>query len=179
MLLRFLGIDLLGAAGPAARVPSRVGDEQEAVLGETHPDGSIVVPILDPNFTPLIEQSTKAADTKTEALVNAGSALFIIIIMLMAVLIYCVLKRRLGGGGGRGRGGKGSISSGLGLGSGLGGSGSNGGRSSMGRRDEEAGNEDPHELDELVKGAEIFGLGGSDDEDDDDGHEGGRKVKNG
>lgn len=174
MLLRFLGIDLLGAAGPAARVPSRVGDEQEAVLGETHPDGSIVVPVLSPDFTPLIEQSTKAADTKTEALVNAGSALFIIIIMLLAVLIYCVLKRRLGGSG-RGRGGKGSIVSGLGLGGG----GTNGGRSSMGRRDEEAGNEDPHELDQLVKGAEIFGLGGSDDEDDDDEHEGGRKVKNG
>lgn len=40
MLLRFVGASLLSAAGPAARVPSRIGNEIPAVLGSTRPDGS-------------------------------------------------------------------------------------------------------------------------------------------
>ena len=40
MLLRFIGIDTLGAAGPTALIPSRLGGEREAVVGETSPDGS-------------------------------------------------------------------------------------------------------------------------------------------
>ncbi|KAK4704188.1 hypothetical protein P7C70_g2025, partial [Phenoliferia sp. Uapishka_3] len=39
MLLRFMGVDTLHAAGPAAKVPSRLGQETEAVLGATQPDG--------------------------------------------------------------------------------------------------------------------------------------------
>lgn len=33
-------VDTLHAAGPAARVPSRIGKETEAVLGATHPNGT-------------------------------------------------------------------------------------------------------------------------------------------
>ncbi|KAL8283118.1 hypothetical protein RQP46_005896 [Phenoliferia psychrophenolica] len=40
MLLRFMGVDTLHAAGHAAKVPSRLGKETEAVLGATQPDGS-------------------------------------------------------------------------------------------------------------------------------------------
>ncbi|GAA5870014.1 hypothetical protein JCM3774_004337 [Rhodotorula dairenensis] len=40
MLLRFVGASLLSAAGPAAQVPSRIGNEIPAVLGSTRPDGS-------------------------------------------------------------------------------------------------------------------------------------------
>lgn len=40
MLLRFVGVSLLSAAGPAAQVPSRIGNEIPAVLGSTHPNGT-------------------------------------------------------------------------------------------------------------------------------------------
>lgn len=40
MFLRFVGASLLSAAGPAAQVPSRIGNEIPAVLGSTRPDGS-------------------------------------------------------------------------------------------------------------------------------------------
>lgn len=35
-------VDTLHAAGPAARVPSRIGQETEAVLGATHPNGTTI-----------------------------------------------------------------------------------------------------------------------------------------
>ncbi|KAM0755570.1 alpha/beta-hydrolase [Meredithblackwellia eburnea MCA 4105] len=40
MLLRFMQVDTLRAAGQAAKVPSQVGNEANTVLGATHPDGS-------------------------------------------------------------------------------------------------------------------------------------------
>ncbi|BGP12710.1 hypothetical protein JCM10213_008848 [Rhodosporidiobolus nylandii] len=40
MLLRFMQVDTLNAAGAAAKVPSRVGKQQEAILGATHPNGT-------------------------------------------------------------------------------------------------------------------------------------------
>ncbi|GAA5976758.1 hypothetical protein JCM11641_000861 [Rhodosporidiobolus odoratus] len=40
MLLRFMQVDTLNAAGASAKIPSRIGKEQEAVLGATHPNGT-------------------------------------------------------------------------------------------------------------------------------------------
>jgi len=40
-------VDTLHAAGPAARVPSRIGKETEAVLGATHPNGTTVKAIAE------------------------------------------------------------------------------------------------------------------------------------
>ncbi|GAA5835285.1 hypothetical protein JCM11251_006669 [Rhodosporidiobolus azoricus] len=40
MLLRFMQVDTLNAAGSAAKIPSRIGSEPEVVLGATHPNGS-------------------------------------------------------------------------------------------------------------------------------------------
>ncbi len=106
MVLRFLGVDLLGAAGPAAQVPSRVGDELEAVLGETHKNGTAlagVAPVSDAE-----KPNTGLLDTSQglEAVVNAGSALVIIVVMVLALGIALVVRRRLqrrGGGFGGGK----------------------------------------------------------------------------
>lgn len=207
MLLRFIGVDLLGAAGPAAQVPSRVGDEQEAVLGETHPNGTAVnqagsasdsIDVVDGTLDSTT--GTTGGDTKAigggsdtvEALVNAGSALVIVVLMVLAFGVFWVVRKRS-------RRRKGSVS-----GSGLG----HARRISVPIRggDESEG---PHELDELVgsggrayedeeddeerfgkslrgegkgKGRlrdeeEIFGLGGEDDSDDGE-DLGGRKKRN-
>ncbi|GAA6032845.1 hypothetical protein JCM8097_000825 [Rhodosporidiobolus ruineniae] len=40
MILRFMQVDTLNAAGSAARIPSRIGNEQAAVLGAVHPNGT-------------------------------------------------------------------------------------------------------------------------------------------
>ena len=165
MLLRFLGVDLLGAAGPAAQVPSRVGNEQEAVLGETHPNGTAVGP-----DTILLPSDALDHDSAVEALVNAGSAIVIIALLLLGFAIFYVVRRRIR------RGNKGPIlghARGTSLGRG------------QARREEEDG---PHELDELVVGGdygaenfeedregngrrgvgedEVFGLGSDEDEED-------------
>lgn len=93
MLLRFVGADLLGAAGPAAQVPSRVGDEQEAVLGQTHTNGTAVGgPALDVDSTTRLPFSS---DSAIEALVNAGSAIVIIALMVLAGLVFYVVRRRV------------------------------------------------------------------------------------
>lgn len=51
MLLRFMAVDTLYAAGEAARVPSRIGEENESVLSPTHPNGTTLeggIPIPSP-----------------------------------------------------------------------------------------------------------------------------------
>ncbi|KAL8283707.1 hypothetical protein RQP46_005502 [Phenoliferia psychrophenolica] len=100
MLLRFVGADLLGAAGPAAQVPSRVGDELEAVLGETHPNGTAVgsgsVPgAQDAGGVAHLPSDALASDSAVEALVNAGSAIVIIALMLLAGGVFWVVRRRI------------------------------------------------------------------------------------
>lgn len=142
MLLRFLHIDLLGAAGPAARVPSRVGNELEAVLGSTHLNGSaVVVPSLD---TSKGDANGGSADGEmVEALVNAGSAVVIIGLMLLVLGVFFIVRRRMGGPAFL----LGKSTAGI--------------RSS--RREEPS-----HELDELVDGAEY----GGDFEDEEAGRRG-------
>lgn len=173
MLLRFLSIDLLGAAGPAAQVPSRVGDELEAVLGETHVNGTAVVAPSPPSGNELGVEGLGGnvrlplGEGAQEALVNAGSAVVVILLMLAAFGLFVCYRRRQRGslrvskGAAHARAARRD-------------------RSSSGGRDDEGENE----LDELVgradggysdgagkgKGrvereSEIFGLG--DDEEDD------------
>ncbi|KAK4704204.1 carboxypeptidase D, partial [Phenoliferia sp. Uapishka_3] len=94
MLLRFVGVDLLGAAGPAAQVPSRVGDEQEAVLGETHVNGTAVYPQEDA-VEGLKSDALSANDSAVEALVNAGTALVIFALFLLAGSVFWIVRRRM------------------------------------------------------------------------------------
>lgn len=99
MLLRFMGVNLLGAAGPAARVPSKVGTEQEAVLGHTLPNGTVATG----DGTSLSSSSGASelgSDSTIEAVVNAGSAIVIVALMLVAALIVLVVRRRVRRSGG-------------------------------------------------------------------------------
>lgn len=167
MVLRFLGVNLLGAAGPAAQVPSRVGDELEAVLGETHRNGTAVggvAPVSDEKVSSGLLDTTQGL----EAVVNAGSALVIVVIMALALALAFFVRRRLSGrrlsaGGKHSRVGSGHR-----------------------RRNSLPREEGPHELDELVgeegyldadarekgkgraslSGEEIFDLGESSDEEE-------------
>lgn len=166
MLVRFLSIDLLGAAGPAAQVPSRVGNELEAVLGETHVNGSAVMaPSTNEN---LGSDSTSnsgilpanLSSEGLEGLVNIGSAIVLIMIMILVGGLFLCFKRRLRGS--RSSGSTFKVRA-----------------ASLGRgQHREADMEESNELDELVasgyrdenkgKGKEIFGLG--DDEDGEERH---------
>ncbi|KAK4050424.1 Cell death protease [Microbotryomycetes sp. JL201] len=166
MLLRFVGVDLLGAAGPAAQVPSRVGDEQEAVLGETHPNGTAVAP----NTSGLSDSIDSTVDLKdgppnvdgsassssifhtsstVETIANVGSALVIVALMGLGLVIFFVIKRRISN---RAAGSSIIGSSPFG----------HGRKRSTGRGQAVPvrGDRGEHELDELVKGRE--------DEDDED-----------
>lgn len=176
MLLRFLDIDLLGAAGPAAQVPSRVGDEQEAVLGETHPNGTAVSgsssvsgSLEDGELLSIGKGSSGGGALET--MVNVGSALVIIALMGLGLAIFLVVRRRMNR---RKPSHKRRVSTGRGL--------------AVGESTEEEG-EREHELEVLVDGEEerdqgyrdekgkgrvrdeeeIFGLGGSDDEEEEEG----------
>ncbi|GAA94377.1 uncharacterized protein L969DRAFT_96483 [Mixia osmundae IAM 14324] len=86
MLLRFLGADLMSAAGSAARVPSRIGDEQEAIIGEIKPDGSTLNVTADATSS---SNGATISDTSSsqrpEAVYNAGSAAVILLIVAAAV----------------------------------------------------------------------------------------------
>jgi carboxypeptidase D len=92
MLVRFIGVDLLAAAGSAAQVPSRIGNEEEAVLGETHPNGTAVV-FDDPVFA--LPTAAPISDSAVETLVNTGSAIVVILIMLLAGGVFFVVRSRM------------------------------------------------------------------------------------
>ena len=127
MLLRFVGVSLLSAAGPAAQVPSRIGNEIPAVLGSTHPNGTALADgesyasgsELDAlpgggadgsssndgtsssggkSTGGLLSGSTDAA---LEGLVNASSALVLVALMgAVFALFLCVRRRARNGAGG-------------------------------------------------------------------------------
>ncbi|GAA5845127.1 hypothetical protein JCM11251_008003 [Rhodosporidiobolus azoricus] len=132
MFLRFVGVSLLSAAGPAAQVPSRIGSEQEAVLGSTHPNGT-ALDVSDiagsgpgdakagqlggsSNADGLAADAT--GDGALESLVNASAAIVLVVLMGAALALFVWYRRRtqrlsrsgegwgaLGGGalGGKGR----------------------------------------------------------------------------
>ncbi|KPV77963.1 uncharacterized protein RHOBADRAFT_50486 [Rhodotorula graminis WP1] len=195
MLLRFVGVSLLSAAGPAAQVPSRIGNEIPAVLGSTHPNGTALSDgetyasgsELDALPAAGAEDGSSSSsgggkstggllsgssDAALEGLVNASSALVLVALMGAAFALFLCVRRRVRNGAGGSRlarvaGGDGWAaigSSALGMGGGGGGARAGkhervGSRASArgergGVRDGvgvgEGGDEDPHELDELM-----------------------------
>ncbi|BGP12232.1 hypothetical protein JCM10213_007490 [Rhodosporidiobolus nylandii] len=114
MFLRFLGVSLLSAAGPAAQVPSRIGNEQEAVLGSTHPNGTALDSAgaagsgagkqLDTAAGQLDGASggSSSAGGKAtlgdagalEGLVHASSALVLVALMAAAFGVFLWFRRR-------------------------------------------------------------------------------------
>lgn len=110
MLSRFIGTDYFIAAGASAKVPSRIGSEQEAIIGETHPNGSA----LDTSSSSQKQStelddasgSTSSVNPVTDAYYNIGAALLVLfIIVLIGVGFIWRQRRRRGhryGGFGRG-----------------------------------------------------------------------------
>ncbi|GAA6041532.1 hypothetical protein JCM8097_004247 [Rhodosporidiobolus ruineniae] len=112
MFLRFIGVSPLSAAGPAAQVPSRVGSEQEAVLGSTHPNGTALdssvaagsgskqldaatgqlegLPDLDGSSG----KTALGGDGVLEGLVQASSALVLVGLMVAAFAAFLWFRRR-------------------------------------------------------------------------------------
>lgn len=170
MLLRFVGADLLGAAGPAAQVPSRVGDELEAVLGETHPNGTAVNSDVGGELDDTLPTDAFDGTSALDALANTGSVVVVIALVLVGLIGFCLYRRRRNR-----RRAKGPI---------LGHSRTASGRGVALPRAEDEG---PHEMDDLVGGGEtgesseerddrdekrlrgaeeIFNVGSDDEEDD-------------
>ncbi|GAA6008167.1 hypothetical protein JCM10207_007051 [Rhodosporidiobolus poonsookiae] len=220
MFLRFVGVSLLSAAGPAAQVPSRIGDEQEAVLGTTHPNGTALSSSGASGAGKELDSTSGATAGQlgdvdagaggkipsgsgggaVEGLVNASSALVLVVIMAAAFALFMWFRRRTqrlsrtadgwgslgGGGGGASLGGAGA--GGKSRRSGGGGheraqSFGRGGGAGLGSA-EESEREGGHELDELIKGEgrgrdeeeRIFGLGEDEEyHDEEEGREGRRR----
>lgn len=114
MLLRFMNTDFLSAAGGAAKIPSRVGEEQEAIVGETHPNGTSLHG--GPDDAAALAAIDKAggsepgtgAEAVRQAYYNAGSAALLVLLVLACAAIFLYLRARTrreakdGGGGGGG-----------------------------------------------------------------------------
>lgn len=98
MLLRFQKTDFLSAAGSAAKVPSRIGSEQAAIIGHTHPNGTLYtetpeVSSRKPSVTAAAKENM--ADNSTVAYYNAGSA-FVVLLLLGAVgAIFYTLRKKV------------------------------------------------------------------------------------
>lgn len=110
MLSRFIGTDYFIAAGASAKVPSRIGNEQEAIIGETHLNGSALDSTLpsQKQSTELDEASSStSANPVTDAYYNIGAALLVLfVIILMGVgFIWRQRRRRSHRYGGFGSGG--------------------------------------------------------------------------
>ena len=96
MMLRFMGVDLMDAAGPSARIPSRLDGEQDRVLVVA--GGGNKVP--SQNHSPMIPgvsgktEAQVAEEAKWEAYYNAGSAALIVLLILVGAGTCILLRLR-------------------------------------------------------------------------------------
>lgn len=97
MLSRFLATDYIAAAGAAATVPSRVGDEQAAIIGETLPNGTALDTVLSSSGQKAGGSEVKSNTAPvTDAYYNVGAAILIllVIIALGAGFVYRQRSKR-------------------------------------------------------------------------------------
>ena len=100
MLLRFTSTDMISAAGQAAKVPSRIGSETEAVISETHPNGTAIED-GDGSLAGSLElsdaQSTvkSGAESVRDTYYNIGSATVILFLFLAVAGIFFCLRSRV------------------------------------------------------------------------------------
>ncbi|KAI5477048.1 carboxypeptidase D [Pseudohyphozyma bogoriensis] len=89
MLLRFMQVDTLHAAGAAAQVPSRIGKETEAVLGVTQPDGTTLETLTDAESDAEVKDITEDGFDKDHELIygpRRTAALFVLLLAVMAAV---------------------------------------------------------------------------------------------
>lgn len=102
--VRFMQVDTLHAAGPAARVPSRIGSETEAVLGATHPNGTTIKEVeeavkLEAEAAKLAENDvTDDGFDKSHELQYGPrrTAVLFAVIVFIAVVLWALLRWRGG-----------------------------------------------------------------------------------
>jgi carboxypeptidase D len=105
MLSRFLSTDYISAAGAAALVPSRIGNEEASIVGETHINGTALDASnpLSSDSDGLLENSSSSSslsDTAkspvADAYYNIGAALLVLLIVVAfgSCFIYRQRKRR-------------------------------------------------------------------------------------
>lgn len=97
MLSRFIGTDYFSAAGASAKVPSRIGNEQAAIIGETHLNGSALDSTSQKQSTDL--DGTQPLDGKPEnpvadAYYNIGAAILILFVLILAGAAFIWRQRR-------------------------------------------------------------------------------------
>jgi carboxypeptidase D len=97
MLLRFMDTDFMSAAGSAAKVPSRIGAEQEAVIGTTSPNGTAINPEDLTEVLPALDATTtaKATDNSLTAYYNAGSAAILLLLLAAVAAIFFCLRAKV------------------------------------------------------------------------------------
>ncbi|CEH14877.1 kex1 protein [Ceraceosorus bombacis] len=97
MMLRFMGVDLMGAAGPSARIPSRVEGEPDRMLvvapnpgkGDGSTDNRPMIPGVDGKT-----EEQVAEEAKWAAYYNAGSAALVVLLILVGVGALILLRLR-------------------------------------------------------------------------------------
>lgn len=106
MFSRFTSTDYISAAGAAALVPSRIGNEQEAIVGETHPNGSAIDPLLEEIGTgsgtgtgksssnDINSSSSAGASPAADAFYNIGAALLVLVLFLAVGAAFFYRQRR-------------------------------------------------------------------------------------
>ena len=110
MFSRFTSTDYISAAGAAALVPSRIGNEQEAIVGETHLNGSAIDPLqLDAGTAAGSGKTPSLGDDSSNTSSSAGTspvasafydiraALVVVLLVLLALgaaFIYSQRRRR-------------------------------------------------------------------------------------
>lgn len=174
MVLRFMGVDTLHAAGHAAVIPSRIGHETEAVLGPTRPDGSALNPIVaDPELDTAKPSVTEDGFDKDHERLYGPRRTLVLFVMLAAlgVAVWAFFRwrrekrrasyRRMKGKGrevGGGQAGGGGLEEGIRLGE------RGGGREGYGRVEGE----------ERAETVAVFDVGEEDDWEE-QGREGGKR----
>lgn len=109
ILLRFIGVDPLNAAGAGSKVPSTIGNESGGVLGKVSPEGDT----LDSVAEDLKKESAAADKAASDAVDKAGedgqpidkerellygprrSAVLLLIIVTVCLTIYAFLRWRV------------------------------------------------------------------------------------
>jgi len=96
MLSRFLDTDYISAAGAAASVPSRVGNQQAAIIGETHLNGTALDASLSNDATGESNSDSSSFTTSPvgDADYNIGAALLVLFLVVALGIAFLWRQRR-------------------------------------------------------------------------------------
>ena len=96
MFARFTATDYLLAAGASAGVPSRIGSEEESVIGETHPNGTAVDSTLADKLGAQAQAAPASSSTSPlgDAYYNIGAAVLILLVIGLLATFFVYRQRK-------------------------------------------------------------------------------------